>query len=313
MTGARGTLDASVVMPVRNGAEWIRGQLDALAAQDFTGTWEIVIADNGSTDATNDIVREFARGTDVPVRIADATARAGICHARNAGALAARGRLLVFCDCDDLASPGWLSAAVSASAEGQVVAGLNRELQEPVQDPDAPKINPGGIIRGWQAVLFIGCNFAVDRDAYFAVGGFDESLPPYGCDDSEFALRANDAGLTFVGDEDMLLWFRRTTGLRRVLRKVYLSGKAETIMWHRHPQRFAGRIGWRAAVRTLVQTPRALRGGGLPADRAKARYVVTRWAHVVAELELLRARYEREPIRVGADDPVPHVEEVPGR
>ncbi|MGA4670211.1 glycosyltransferase family 2 protein [Propionibacteriaceae bacterium Y1923] len=309
----QGTFDASVIMPVRNGAEWIRGQLDALAAQDFTGTWEIVIADNGSTDSTNDIVREFARHTDVPVRIADATARAGICHARNSGALAARGKLLVFCDCDDLASPGWLGAAVAASADGQVIAGLNRELQQPVQDPEAPKINPGGLIRGWQAFLFIGCNFAVDRDAYFAVGGFDESLPPYGCDDSEFALRANEAGLTFVGDEDMLLWFRRTTGLRRVLRKVYLSGKAETIMWHRHPQRFAERIGWKAAAKALLYTPRALRGGGLPGARAKARYVVTRWAHVVAELELLRGRYERDPIHVSADHPVPHVEEVPGR
>lgn len=303
-------LDASVIIPVHNGAAWIENQLRALADQTFTGSWEIVVSDNGSTDDTREVVRRFALKSPVPVRIADASARKGICHARNAGALAARGRLLAFCDCDDRVSPNWLAAAVSASADGEVVAGLNRELQEPDQDPDAPMINPGGIIRGYQAILFIGCNFAVRRDAYFAIGGFDESLPPYGCDDSEFALRANEAGYTFVGDEAMLVWFRVTTGFRRLLRKVYLSGKAETIMWHRHPQRFGPRIGLKAATTALLATPRVIRGGGLPGARERARFVVTRVAHLVTELELTRGRYSTEPIHVSADSPVPAVEDL---
>ncbi|MGJ6980372.1 glycosyltransferase [Aestuariimicrobium soli] len=304
--------EASVIIPVRNGEAWIGDQLRALAEQTFTGSWEVVIADNGSTDGTRRVVRELAPEIGVPVRIADASGRAGICHARNAGALAARGRLLAFCDCDDRVSEQWLEAAVDASQDGEVVAGLNRELQEPVQHPDAPAINPGGIIHGYQAILFIGCNFAVRRDAYFALGGFDESLPPYGCDDSEFALRANAAGCTFVGEEAMLVWFRTTTGLRRLVRKVYLSGKAETIMWHRHPERFGPRLGVKASTIALLRTPWALRGGGLPDRRQRARYLLTRVAHVVTELELLRGRHSREAWLVSADDPPPGVEEVCG-
>src|SRR5206468_3683315 len=42
----------SVIIPVRNGAATLGSQLRALAAQTYPGLWEIVIADNGSTDAT---------------------------------------------------------------------------------------------------------------------------------------------------------------------------------------------------------------------------------------------------------------------
>jgi glycosyltransferase involved in cell wall biosynthesis len=44
------TVDVTVVIPFRNAAPHIRGQLEALACQDFEGTWEVVLVDNGSED-----------------------------------------------------------------------------------------------------------------------------------------------------------------------------------------------------------------------------------------------------------------------
>src|SRR5688500_9296124 len=98
---------ASVVVPVRDGAATIGEQLAALAQQDFPGSWEVVVADNGSRDGTADVVRSF-RDRLPGLRLVDASARPGASHARNAGAAAATGEVLAFCDADDVVDPGWL-------------------------------------------------------------------------------------------------------------------------------------------------------------------------------------------------------------
>lgn len=290
------SIEVSVVMPVHNGALMIGEQLAALAAQDFQGTWEVIVADNGSTDDTRTVVEEFAATAPMPVTIADASARAGIGHARNSGALASRGRLIMFCDCDDRADTGWITAAVGASGRGDILAGLNRELTDP-QDPGSTILNPGAVIQGLKIKAFIGCNFAVSRDAYFQLRGFDESLPPYGCDDIEFSVRADLAGLQVAGVEDMLMYFRRTTGTRALLRKVYLSAKAEVVLWDRHSDQFADRLGVGLAVRELLKTPITLaRGVAGRGPKAMARLAVSRWGHLRANLELRRGHYAGSPI-----------------
>ena len=103
-------------MPVLNGEEHIGDQLAALAAQTYRGEWELVVVDNGCRDRSMEIVREWAPRLP-SVTIVDATARRGLNRARNAGAAAARGDFLAFCDADDVATPGWLEAMAEAAAE----------------------------------------------------------------------------------------------------------------------------------------------------------------------------------------------------
>jgi glycosyltransferase involved in cell wall biosynthesis len=54
MTGARrgAPYRISVIVPARDAAATIGGQLAALAAQRYEGSWEVIVADNGSADAT---------------------------------------------------------------------------------------------------------------------------------------------------------------------------------------------------------------------------------------------------------------------
>jgi cellulose synthase/poly-beta-1,6-N-acetylglucosamine synthase-like glycosyltransferase len=80
-------LTVSVVIPARNAAWCLTEQLRALAAQDFDGTWEVVVSDNGSTDGTVALVRDLAASFPVPLRVVDASRRPGPAHARNEGAL----------------------------------------------------------------------------------------------------------------------------------------------------------------------------------------------------------------------------------
>ena len=109
-------------MPLLNGEKHLEEQLAALASQTYAGEWELVVADNGCTDRSLEIIRGWSDRLHV-VRVADARGRRGINHARNVGAHAARGDFLAFCDADDVAVPGWLDALVGASSGGDIVGG----------------------------------------------------------------------------------------------------------------------------------------------------------------------------------------------
>src|SRR5204862_175427 len=77
----------SVLIPVRNAARLLPDQLNALAAQDYDGPWEVVVADNGSSDGSASVARRLA-GRLPSLRVVDASGRRGAGPARNAGAAA---------------------------------------------------------------------------------------------------------------------------------------------------------------------------------------------------------------------------------
>jgi glycosyltransferase involved in cell wall biosynthesis len=62
-----------VIIPCLDGSQTIAGQLEALARQECSDPWEIVLADNGSTDGTLDIVRRYQERLP-NLRIVDASA-----------------------------------------------------------------------------------------------------------------------------------------------------------------------------------------------------------------------------------------------
>src|SRR6185436_4446014 len=114
-------LRLSVVLPCRDAAATLEPLLMALAAQSWEGEWEVLVADNGSTDGSRQVVERFRER--VPgLRVLDASDRPGQGHARNVGAAAARGDALLFLDCDDEPAPGWLAAMGSALARHGFVA-----------------------------------------------------------------------------------------------------------------------------------------------------------------------------------------------
>lgn len=285
-------LDVSVVMCVRNGEAWIARQLGALAEQSFGGTWEVVVVDNGSSDQTLAVVQACIPEFSVPLRIVDASTRPGVSHARNQGAMAARGRTLAYCDCDDVVADGWVAAAHRGTVTASLVGGINRELREPFE-AESSVLNPGAIIRASFGNSVLGCNFAMRRSDYFLVGGFDESLPPYGCDDVEFCIRVNAAGLVVAPAEDMVVHFRKTTGLRAILRKTYWSSIAETVVWARHHELYGQELNARTRVTEVVRWPvdavRASHGGNRSEFHSLVRDLVVRVGRLVGYMTRARS------------------------
>ncbi|MBO0609419.1 glycosyltransferase family 2 protein [Myceligenerans salitolerans] len=225
----------SVVIPCHNGEHTLRRQLDALRNQDFTGEFEVVVADNRSTDSTPQIV-EGLRKVDPRFRIVPADRVQGINHARNAGVRAARGDFILLCDDDDIVLPGWITAMDAARRQGHMCLGGLTEHR--LRDDTYLFDQPGIIPVPWADVPRpIGANCGFARQVFDQIGGFDESILE-GPDDTDFFWRAHFAGypshpvpsarvIYYVkSDLDQLLrqGFRRGGGRVKLYRKYRSKG-----------------------------------------------------------------------------------------
>ena len=74
----------SVIIATCNGAPYIGRQLHSILNQVCASEWEVIVADNGSTDMTRDIVLAYSQ-REPRLRLVDASQRRGQAHARNVG------------------------------------------------------------------------------------------------------------------------------------------------------------------------------------------------------------------------------------
>ena len=99
----------SVVIPAFNEQAYLGACLASLAAQDYPGTFEVIVVDNNSTDDT--AVIAAAAGVTVVVE-----PEPGVCQARQRGTEAAHGEIIISTDADTTFPPGWLSGIDAAFA-----------------------------------------------------------------------------------------------------------------------------------------------------------------------------------------------------
>ena len=100
----------TVIVPAYNAEQYLSGCLDSISGQSFTD-WELIIAEDGSSDRTGEIARNAA-ANDTRIRVISMDKK-GVSAARNACIKAARGRYLAFVDADDLISPDYLTELYS--------------------------------------------------------------------------------------------------------------------------------------------------------------------------------------------------------
>ena len=107
MTDRSSPPEVSVIIPAYNASASVSKQLDALSKQALAPTFEVVLADNGSTDGTPTVASAYTDALNI--KVVDASATRGASHARNVGARAAAASRLAFVDADDIVDPRWLS------------------------------------------------------------------------------------------------------------------------------------------------------------------------------------------------------------
>ena len=93
----------SIIIPAYNSARHISGTIESVLAQTYQD-WEMLIVDDGSSDHTVPIVREYAR-QDPRIRLIPLYQHMGAAESRNTAIRTARGRYIAFLDSDDLWHP----------------------------------------------------------------------------------------------------------------------------------------------------------------------------------------------------------------
>jgi glycosyltransferase involved in cell wall biosynthesis len=245
-------MDVSVVIPSRNAARTIGAQLDALSRQEWNGSWEVIIADNGSSDGTQDIGRSYAKRLP-GFKLCDAAKRRGPGYARNAGAKVARGKAVVFCDADDVAAPGWLAAMGNALQIHDFVA--NRLEVARLNAPRFANVMPDVQSAGLQQIEYPpylphagACGLGIKRPIHELLGGFDESLPFL--EDTDYCFRAQLKGfeLRFVPDAVMHYRMRDRDGA--LFHQARRWAKYNSLLYKRYGQEARLSRPWRRHLST---------------------------------------------------------------
>lgn len=113
----------SVIIPARNEAKVLGGSVRSVMKQEYAGPVECIVVDNGSTDGTGGVAREFAQARRTPVRVVREPS-AGVAAAKNAGAEAAGGEVLIFLDADSRMAGDLVRAVVASYVSGHRVGSI---------------------------------------------------------------------------------------------------------------------------------------------------------------------------------------------
>ncbi|MBB5157060.1 glycosyltransferase [Saccharopolyspora phatthalungensis] len=218
----------SVIIPARNAARMLPGQLEALSRQKYQGPWEVIVVDNGSTDGTAELARRWTG--KVPRLEVISVARPGVNYARNAGAAASHGDFLAFCDADDVAAPNWLDAMVAAARTADVVGGhleldaLNTPRVRFTHSMLPPDRLP--VIMDFLPYA-VGANMGVRADVLTALGGFDPRYAHGGGDDVEFSLRAQLSSYSIAFAPDAVVHYRLRARSWSMAKQQFKHGRAD--------------------------------------------------------------------------------------
>lgn len=124
MSSPASLVRVSVAMATYNGERYIREQLESIAHQDVQPL-ELVVTDDGSTDATLQIVAEFARYAPFPVRAFRNETRLGYADNFMKAASLCRGDLIAFCDQDDIWAEQKLKVCTKFFADPEVLLAVH--------------------------------------------------------------------------------------------------------------------------------------------------------------------------------------------
>ena len=166
-------IEISVILPVYNGEEHLLAVLDSIFGQGVE--LEVVAVDDGSTDSTLKLLREYSKNTPA-LRVISFPENKGVAAARDAALKASVGKYLAFCDSDDVLPSGAYRALLS-SAEGKDVAiGAYLNVGEDGVASDIYKPNGGTLL---SALFFVSClwNKLISRDFVNSAGlSFDADM-----------------------------------------------------------------------------------------------------------------------------------------
>jgi glycosyltransferase involved in cell wall biosynthesis len=255
----------SVVVPTRNRAEAIGGALQALARQQGSTPYEVIVVDNNSTDRTPDIIKALRGSFSVPLHYVFEP-RPGPSHARNAGIAAARAPLFAFADDDVEVEADWVDRIQALADQHPTIECFGGKIlpvwhQAPPDWLDRRHWSPLALtdygdtsftVSAARPLCLISANLAVRRRAFERVGGFSPDFPRG--QDHEWQLRFWQSGGVGMYHPSLVVW--ADVPLERLTRRYHRR-------WHLQHGRFSARM----RLRERTDRDGGLREGTLPEFR----------------------------------------------
>jgi GT2 family glycosyltransferase len=225
--------EVSVIVPTRSEGQALRRTINLLT-QTLPERAEILVVDDNSTDGSTMYLHGNRR-----VRVLTAPEPLGVAGARNLGAGAAQGDVLVFSDAHVAPHAGWLAALLQALDRPEVAAAgpTLSDLQTGTVKVHSLEFVDAALNVRWTCTtgaepvpvpLLCGCFMAVRRDAFERAGAFDGCFNSYGAEDLEFSVR---------------LW-------RLGYECVTVSAAEVRHRWKRHD---LGSLDWQSFVANLIR------------------------------------------------------------
>ncbi|MEA3339293.1 MAG: glycosyltransferase [Chloroflexota bacterium] len=226
----------SIIVPVYNTEDTLDDCLVALETQTLPGEqYEIVVVDDGSTDGSADIARQHQ------VRLIQQP-NAGPAAARNRGARAARGELLLFTDADCAPAPDWLERMMAPFRDPKVAGckGVYRTRQTELVARFVQLEYEGKYARmaHQERIDFVDTySAAYRRDIFLTNGGFDERFPTASVEDQEFSFRLARQGYRLVCVPQAVVYHRHDVTIGEYWRRKFGIGYWKALLLRWHPER----------------------------------------------------------------------------
>ncbi|MEM8791006.1 MAG: glycosyltransferase family 2 protein [Pseudomonadota bacterium] len=262
-----------VVVCVHNSPEDVAFCLDSVSAT-LSANDTLIIVDDGSAEETRDICRRVQMASPDQVRLIRRDAASGFCKAANAGLRETSAEMVILLNSDTIVVGDWidrLAACMAANWQIGIVGPLsNSGGWQSIPFLPTPEMPGNPLIGGQEAIEAIhaycarfgelytyplveqinGFCYALSRDVIRTVGLFDEESFPMGYgEESDFTLRALDAGFLCAVAVDCFVYHAKTKSYSAETREKYneagqrqlrlLHGKerveAAAISTHTHP------------------------------------------------------------------------------
>ncbi len=233
----------SVVVCTFNGQRTIRDCLNGVGRLEYPD-YEVIVVNDGSTDGTAAIIREY------PFRIIS-TANRGLSAARNTGWEVATGQIVAYIDDDASPDPHWLSylALTFLNRDCAGVGGPNIPFSNDGMVASCVANAPGGpapvLLSDSEAEHVAGCNMAFRKAWLEAIGGFDSQFRVAG-DDVDVCWRLRERGGKLCFSPSAVVWHHYRNSVRAYWKQQTGYGKAEALLEKKCPEKFncVGHITW---------------------------------------------------------------------
>lgn len=238
----------TVVVCAYNAADTLAECLQHVCALDYPSL-EILVVDDGSTDATDAIARRYPRARLLSIP------HAGLSVARNVGLQAARGDIIAYLDSDAYPSPDW-PYYLALGMDDRRVGAVGGPNVAPRSDPrGAHRVAraPGGpnhvLVSDDRAEHIPGCNMAFWRKVLVEVGGFDPVYTRAG-DDVDLCWRVQDRDWEIGFHPAAYVWHHPRRTVKGYWHQQVGYGQSEALVQARHPDRFTatGTARWRGYI-----------------------------------------------------------------